>query len=273
MWYLSNRLFMQALHLLVHNKVFIILPFISVVLSLSAFILLGCDIHWINASNGSYANAPQYNWYLQLGLFLVLLFFIIGINTFVSASIVYIASFNLLGKTVSCKEAFQQCWLQRNALLSWGIFFLCAGFILSLLSRAGKIDKLIFSTANAGWHICAFLMMPYLIIEKLTPSAAFEKSSQYFVSSAVFQVNILLLLGLYLVPLIASLYLAQQLIPLGYQEIVKDILFYGVIALGFVWLIWGNAFNSIIKTAFYLKIKGKNELLFLKKEDVGKIIQ
>ncbi|MFV0819916.1 hypothetical protein [Legionella micdadei] len=237
--------------------------------------MISYDVHWINVSNESdiYTITPQYYWYLQIAIFLILLLIIIGINTLSSAVLVYMASFNLKGNTISLKEALQQCWLQRNALLSWGIFFVCAGFILSLISRIGKADRFILSAASAGWHVLVYLIMPYIILEKLSPSAAFEKSTQSFVKTAVFQVNVLFLLGLYLAPLTIPLYLAQKVMPLGYQEIFHDILFYGFIFLGLVWLIWGNAVNSILKTAYYLKINGQNDLLFLKDEDVEKIIQ
>ncbi|QBR84736.1 hypothetical protein E3983_10430 [Legionella israelensis] len=145
--------------------------------------------------------------------FFILMILIVGINTFTSALLVYIASFKLSGKTISLKEGLKQCWLQGYSLLSWGVFYTCAGFILSLLAQTSKINNIIFISVKSGWNISVFLMMPIIMIEKLPPGLAFEKSSQYFPESAFLQINIFLLLALYILPLSIFIYLISYITP------------------------------------------------------------
>ncbi|MGQ3888824.1 hypothetical protein ACQUW5_07305 [Legionella sp. CNM-1927-20] len=240
-------------------------------MTLLGIILIEYELKWINSVEQQYINIPQNYWYLQLATFLILILFIIVVNTLASALFVYKASFNLLGKDVLFRKALYQCWVQWKALLSWGIFFTCAGFILSLL-QVGKSSKLIFSTAKASWDICVFLTMPYIILENLTPSEAFTKASQQFAKTAIFRAKIFMLLGLYLAPLILPVYFASYVMPQSYDEIFKRILYYEVAVLGLIWLIWGNAFNSVLKTALYLNINNQDNL-FLHKEDMRKIAQ
>ena len=136
----TNRLFLQTLRFAVTHKLFIIIPLVALVFTFSGFVLLGWGVH-LGAELNLQPNMPQYDWYLQIAGFLTLIFLIVGINTFCSALLVYMANFNLSGKDVSLKEGLQQCWSQRYALLSWGVFFTCAGFLLSLFSRAGNFGR------------------------------------------------------------------------------------------------------------------------------------
>lgn len=267
----TNRLFLQTLRFTVKNKLFILLPLVALVVTFSGLVLLGWGVH-LGAELNLQSNMPQYDWYLQIAGFLTLIFLIVGINTFCSALLVYMANFKLSGKEISLKEGFQQCWSQRYALLSWGIFFTCAGFILSLLSRAGNFGRLFFKAVDVGWHLCAFLIMPFIMIEQLTPSLAFDKAKHYFPKSAVFQVNILLLLALYLLPLYLLIHLSPYWIPEPYQAIIDDYLFYALLLLFLFWLTWGAAINAVLKTALYLTLTGQKELAFLQKEEVDKMI-
>ncbi|WP_207385249.1 hypothetical protein [Legionella lansingensis] len=252
------------------NKSFIILPLFSFIVTFLCFILLGYIIELSTRINQQYLNPPHYYWYLELASFLILVTAIVGINTFTNALLVYMAYFKLCKKPISFAKALKQCWVQRAALLSWGIFYTCAGFILTLLERTGNFNRIIFTTANVSWHICAFLIMPFIVIEKLSPSLAFEKSRQYFSQSAILQVNILLLLSLYLLPVIILIHFTPYFVP---QEIMNDIWFYGLFSGILIWLVWGNSFNAVLKAAFYLKLNGQKEFFFLKKDDVDKIIK
>lgn len=267
----TNRLFLQTLRFAVTHKLFVILPLGALFFTFAGLVLLGWGVH-LGAELNLQPNMPQYDWYLQIAGFLTLIFLIVGINTFSSALLVYMANFKLSGKDISLKEGLQQCWSQRYALISWGVFFTCAGFLLSLLSRAGNFGRFFFKAVDVGWHLCAFLIMPFIMIEQLTPSLAFDKAKDYFPKSAVFQVNILLLLALYLSPLYLLIHLSPYWIPEPYQAILDDYLFYALLLLILFWLTWGAALNAVLKTALYLTLTGQKELAFLQKEEVEKMI-
>lgn len=261
----TNQLLIQVLRFTVKNKLFIFLPLLSFIFTFLGLVLIGFDVYWGNTLSQKFMNIPPDYWYLELAIFFISVLLIIGINTFTNALLVYIASFRLLGKTVSLKEGLKQCWSQRSSLMSWGIFYTSAGFILSLLARTSNFSRVFFLNVKVGWHLCAFLVMPFIIIEKLTPSLAFEKSRQYFSKSAILKMNIYLLLGLYLLPFVILIYF----VSLGFE--LNDLLYQGLFFLILFWLCWGNALNAVLKTAFYLILSGQEELLFLKKDDVKNI--
>ncbi|RMX03789.1 hypothetical protein EAW55_05365 [Legionella jordanis] len=268
----SNRLFTQSLKFMAKNPLFFMLPLCSLVLSFLLLLLLGFLIRWGAQINIQYLNPPHYYWYFEVVAFLLLTGLIVVVNTLSNAMLVYMAKFKLTGQTISWQQTIRACWRQRYNLISWGIFFTCAGFILSLLERTSGFSRLAATVTQAAWHVCAFLMMPFIVIEQRSPSLAFEKVRDYFTSSAIVQVNVSILLAVYLLPIVILIHLSPNIVPQDYVGIVNHFWLYALLFLFVAWLIVGNSVNAILKTALYLKIQGQHDFSILKQEDINKIM-
>ena len=176
---------------------------------------------------------------------------------FANSALVGAAMIRLDGGDPTLRDGFRIASERAASILGYAVIAATVGMILNALSRrAGFIGQIVISIIGFVWNVATFLVVPVLVVEKLSPLDAIKRSAQLLKSTwgeqlvgnfsmgAVFgllMVGAIFLIG---VPLIAIGAAANSAALIGLGVVVMVLL---LIALGVI----SSTLQGIYTAALY----------------------
>lgn len=175
---------------------------------------------------------------------------------FFNSALVACAYANLNGQPTTVNYGLQQALQRLPQILGWTLIAATVGTILRVIAeRFGTIGSIATGIIGLAWNIAVFFVVPGLVIERLSPSAALKESVVMLKQS--WGERLILGIG---VGAVSGLFFMLGLIPMAISVIalVNDQIWLGLSFMGlavFYWLLLAAVFSSlgvIFQTALYM---------------------
>lgn len=246
----------QSFGVLRHDKELVLFPLMSgaaCLLVLASFAVPLYNTPWFHQFVGEHRQAPQNP------LFYVVLFAFYAINYFVivffNAALVSCALKRMAGENPTIGYGIQQASARLPQIIAWALVSATVGIILKgIESKSDKIGQLVTSLVGAGWAIATYFVVPALVVEKVGPWEALQRSTSLMKRTWGETLVGKLGIGLYV---FAAMIPGFALMLAGCAAVAANAILGGaLIALAVVWILAVSlvsaAVQSILLTALYL---------------------
>jgi hypothetical protein len=249
----SFELLKASWHVLSHDKELLWLPVISGFCALVVAASFGVPIFLTSNDTTTSTGSSSFQLGVPGYVLIALAYFVLAyVTIFFNTALVWAANERLDGRDPTLGAALAAARARAGVILPWALVSATVSLIIRAIEeRAGFLGRIVIGLIGMAWSLVTFLVLPLIVLEKVSVGAAIKESASMF--KRTWGENVIGQGGIGLVSLLAIL----VALPVGFVLFATGItaLIVAAVVLGTIWIVGvaivTSALGVVFQTALY----------------------